>query len=105
MTRWRKKPVEVDAVRFDGFDSCGAAMFENGLNGRPAWVVIALIAQPGEAGAMWPEPDYHPPVLLVGTLEGPLRAEPGDWIVRGTVGELYPVKPEVFRETYERVEA
>jgi hypothetical protein len=37
------------------------------------------------------------------TLEGMHIVCPGDWIIKGIRGEYYPVKPEIFRETYERV--
>ena len=39
--------------------------------------------------------------LIVQTLEGPLRAAPGDWIITGVRGEQYPCKPDVFEKTYE----
>lgn len=38
------------------------------------------------------------------TLEGTMEARPGDWIIRGIRGELYPCKPDVFENTYEIVE-
>lgn len=42
--------------------------------------------------------------LIVQTLEGPLRAAPGDWIITGVNGEQYPCKPDVFEKTYELVD-
>ena len=39
--------------------------------------------------------------LLIPTLEGTMRADVGDWIIRGVQGEFYPCKPEIFKETYE----
>lgn len=36
------------------------------------------------------------------TLEGTMRAEEGDWIIRGVKGELYPCKPDIFEATYSR---
>jgi hypothetical protein len=39
----------------------------------------------------------------VQTLEGPLHASPGDWIITGVRGEQYPCKPDVFEKTYVRV--
>lgn len=42
--------------------------------------------------------------LLIGTLEGAHRAIPGDWIIRGVKGELYPCKPDIFAATYEAAE-
>lgn len=43
--------------------------------------------------------------LLIPTLEGVMEARPGDYIIRGVNGELYPCKPDIFNKTYERVEA
>lgn len=28
-------------------------------------------------------------------------AEPGDWIIMGVKGEVYPCKPDIFTATYE----
>ena len=39
--------------------------------------------------------------MIIQTLEGPLRAAPGDWIITGIRGEQYPCKPDVFEKTYE----
>lgn len=35
------------------------------------------------------------------TLEGKMTANPGDWIIQGVNGELYPCKPDIFEKTYE----
>lgn len=42
--------------------------------------------------------------LIIQTLEGPLKASPGDWIITGIRGEQYPCKPDVFERTYEPVD-
>lgn len=42
--------------------------------------------------------------LYIDTLEGKMKADPGDWIVTGIKGERYPVKPDIFRETYRAVD-
>lgn len=34
-----------------------------------------------------------------------MRAERGDWIIRGIEGEMYPCKPHIFAATYEAVAA
>ena len=41
--------------------------------------------------------------MIVQTLEGPLKASPGDWIITGIRGEKYPCKPDIFARTYEEV--
>ena len=42
--------------------------------------------------------------MMIETLEGPLHASVGDWIITGVRGEKYPCKPDVFEKTYERVD-
>jgi hypothetical protein len=42
--------------------------------------------------------------LIVPTIDGRMLAKEGDWIVRGTHGEVYPVKRHIFEAVYERVE-
>ncbi|CAM4014701.1 hypothetical protein [Geobacillus stearothermophilus] len=41
--------------------------------------------------------------MTIPTLEGTLKANPGDWIITGVNGEQYPCKPEIFEKTYEPV--
>ena len=42
------------------------------------------------------------PFILIPTLEGDMRANMGDWIIKGIKGEVYPCKPDIFEATYER---
>ncbi len=39
--------------------------------------------------------------MIIHTLEGDMKAEPGDWIITGVNGEQYPCKPDIFEKTYE----
>jgi hypothetical protein len=43
------------------------------------------------------------PVIRISTFEGEMTAQPGDWIIKGVKGELYPCKPDIFAATYEPV--
>lgn len=95
--KFRKKPVVIEAVRF-GLQEYG----DNPLTFEhvPAWLAQAI-----DEGAIQPVfrgEDYW--YLTVKTLEGPMTAGPGDWIIRGVEGELYPCKASVFDKTYEAVE-
>jgi hypothetical protein len=38
--------------------------------------------------------------LLIPTLEGEMRADVGDYIIKGIKGEVYPCKPDIFEMTY-----
>jgi hypothetical protein len=42
--------------------------------------------------------------LFIETLEGTMKADFGDYIIRGIKGEVYPCKPDIFEATYELVE-
>lgn len=102
MARYRKKPVEIDAVEFlcihtdeDGFQEVEV----HGVSGSEKWFREALEKGIGEVGGVWV---LHG-TLCVGTLEGTMRADPGDYLIRGIIGELYPCKREIFDKTYDLV--
>lgn len=40
----------------------------------------------------------------ISKLEGTMRAEIGDYIIRGVQGEFYPCKPDIFEKTYEKID-
>lgn len=86
---FRKKPVEVEACRLPTVPhNETAATFEGWAR---AMGLTYSINQADEPGA-----------ILIHTLEGAMRARPGDWIIRGVKGEFYPCKPDIFEETYQR---
>ena len=41
--------------------------------------------------------------VVIKTLEGNMIANPGDYIIKGVKGELYPCKPDIFEQTYEPI--
>lgn len=87
--RFRKKPVEIEAMQFYGDLESARAILEWAHRGGDPMMnaVIRFASEP-----------LH---LIVRTLEGELRAAPGDWIIRGVKGEFYPCKPDIFEATYE----
>lgn len=94
VTRWRKKPVVIEAMQLDGTAEQAMAVCK--------WVhegggrVMALSTNTGA------DLFYD---LSIRTLEGDMRADPGDWIIRGVKGEFYPCKPDVFAASYEPCDA
>ena len=42
--------------------------------------------------------------LPIPTLEGKMVASIGDYVIKGIKGEFYPCKPDIFENTYEKVE-
>lgn len=102
MTKYRKKPVVIDAVRVTAADYNEQAGWD-GLPfvPMPQWVFDAV-----EDGVLVPSvprnTDYAE--WRVTTLEGEHWGTPGDWLIRGVMGELYFCKPDVFEATYVAVE-
>ena len=45
--------------------------------------------------------EYLGEVLIIETLEGTMRAQQGDYIIKGVNGEFYPCKPDIFEKTYD----
>ncbi|OUO77900.1 hypothetical protein B5F53_11840 [Blautia sp. An249] len=87
MARYRTKPCEIEALLFEDSDEsvCSIMEFTNG-NFAPYGTL------------------EHYEYAVVKTLEGNMRAELGDYIIRGLRGEYYPCKPDVFHKKYEAVE-
>ena len=85
MGKYRKKPVVIEAIHFDGSKDSLAE-------------VMAFTKEMGtrEVGAT-------PEGFTIATLEGTMLARPGDWVIKGVKGEFYPCKPDIFEATYEEV--
>ena len=79
MDKFRKKPVVIEAMQYDGHNATAVM----------AWAKLPEISEDFTGG------------IEIKTLEGTMRADPGDWVIRGVKGELYPCKPDIFAATYE----
>ena len=90
--RFRKRPVEIEAVRVDEALRAAVRSWSN----LPGWLIDAYDER---------EVYFLPDGIDIVTLEGTMRASEGDWIIRGVKGELYPCKPDIFEATYEAVDA
>jgi hypothetical protein len=91
MPKFRKKPVVIEAIQFT--DEMAKSM---------------LIDKAAGPFGLRASGDYHPgnreiyrAWIVILTLEGNMRAEIGDWIIKGVSGELYPCKPDIFEATYD----
>ena len=89
--RYRKRPVVIEAVQFDGATSS--------LSAIERWMRGGEYVKPAIATR-----DIRPMTMTIHTLEDPVTASPGDYIIKGVQGEFYPCKPDIFEATYERVE-
>ena len=84
--RFRKKPVEIEAVKFDGWNWAECYQFMS------------------DEVLVFPEVFKEREYIKIDTLEGTMTASRGHWIIKGVNGEFYPCKPDIFEKTYELVE-
>lgn len=84
MAKYRKKPVVIDAILWNGeltaLDELGST--------------ISTVGQ-----------RLGDKTLQIETLEGEMTAIIGDYVIKGIKGELYPCKPDIFETTYEAAES
>ena len=83
-TLYRKKPVSVYAVQIPP-------------EGEESEDFVSFFGKDDEIES---NPDGS---VNVHTLEGVMMGRPGDWIIRGVSGEIYPCKAAIFEATYESV--
>lgn len=84
MPQFTKKPVTIEAIQFtqENREALNKWLDNNDANNM--------------TGFGW-EGDSR---LVIRTLEGDMRADLGDWIIKGISGEFYPCKPDIFEKTY-----
>lgn len=96
MTRYRKKPIEVDAICFTGGNFVAIRTWQNNFGDDPCFWSVAIdspLIQQGIYAEVWDK--------LHATWVG---VKPNDWIIRGIQGEYYPCDGDVFVNTYDPVE-
>lgn len=100
MSKFRKKPVVIDAMQWTGANVQELTNFLAGFK-----VHVAPPNGEAECRTCIARFDYtvSPATVIIPTLEGDHTASAGDWIIRGIKGEFYPCKPDIFEMTYEPV--
>jgi len=83
--KYRKKPVVIDAWRFRNQKECFDNLKKQG-------VPIKYDYQ------------HSPNNCFIETLEGNMYISDNDWIIKGVKNEYYPCKPDIFEQTYEKVD-
>ena len=89
--KFRKKPVVIEAIQ----------LVVDLVGWEPNIAEILDFTGSAYLSGKWVGEDFE---VEIRTLEGVMTAHFGDWIIRGVAGEVYPCKPEIFRQTYEPVE-
>ena len=107
MPMYRKRPVEVEAQQLstpmaakDVVDWCGGEVVLMCRNSQyPEWTLFDDLYVENQLLTF--EFAYG---IRIDTLEGSMFANLGDYIIKGVQGEFYPCRPDIFEQTYERVD-
>lgn len=78
--RYKTRPCEIEAIQWTGKN------------------IIELLDW-GQGKILWNDVDD----LFIDTLEGRMKANINDYIIKGLRGEFYPCKPDVFEKKYEKI--
>lgn len=93
--QYRKKPVVIEAIRWNGANEQEIRTFVGNPN-------LKVSRPPSQF-------EYNEDLqdsminILIPTLEGEMRADRNDYIIKGIKGEFYPCKPDIFEMTYEKM--
>lgn len=87
---FRKRPVVIQAMGFTTNNEIGSPTMD---------AIVNWCNQGSDEWRAW----HNGTDIFIRTLEGVMRAEVGDWIIKGVAGEFYPCKPDIFAATYEPV--
>ena len=103
MAKYRKKPIEIEAIQYKVVEEIpckyGVAKKTN-INEISQFMKVNSLREvttPNDT----PEGETFLPIY---TLEGIMKASIGDYIIKGIQGEYYPCKPNIFEQTYELIE-
>lgn len=80
MAKYKTKPCEIEAIQWTG----------KNIIEQLDW---------GQGKILWNDVDD----LFIDTLEGRMKANINDYIIKGLRGEFYPCKPDVFEKKYEKI--
>lgn len=89
MPKSRKKLEIIKALVFTD-EPARLIEFSKFINGKTDWLKISY-------------EDRKNPQMTIDNSKGAMQASIGDYVVKGSNGEFYPVKADVFKETYEQV--
>ena len=78
--KFRKRPVTIEAMQI--------------TNGESVLSIAEWIDSPQTGYST------NPPTVWIETLEGRMEGSIGDWVIKGTEGEFYPCKPDIFNKIY-----
>lgn len=87
MPSYVKKPCVIEAVQWLGDPNQEIT--------KDDWLVAAVCAKTVQV---------ENERLKIETLEGTMYADKGDYIIKSVAGEIYPCKPDIFKQTYNKLD-
>lgn len=93
MNRYVKKPIAIEAVKWKGFNNDEIKDFAGDS------VKIEVIREGDADNGIPPSVDCS-----IETLEGVMKANVGDYIIKGVNGEFYPCEQDIFEKTYDKAD-
>lgn len=81
MAKYVKKPIPITAIQWTGENHIELAEFTNGK-------------------CLFPVCES---TIVIPTLEGNMKSNAGDYIIRGVDGEFYPCRQDIFLKTYKKI--
>lgn len=93
INKYRKKPVEVEAIKFD------EQKYREGHSDYDKMPIQdrCMLSE------LWCYKKASDGRYYIDTLEGDMTVRDGDYIIKGVQGEFYPCKPDIFEQTYDKV--
>lgn len=90
MTKYRKKPVVIEAFKFY-------------VDGMPDWFMDKVSSNDVILyNCNYNQYEIDEAYCEINTLEGLMVGRGGDYIIKGVQGEIYPCKSDIFELTYEK---
>ena len=90
MAKYRKLPVEVEAIQF----------IENEFHDNPENYKGYPIVDKANYSEVWHNKKALDGRYHIKTLEGNMAVRNGEYVIKGVRGECYPCKPDIFKQTY-----
>ncbi len=89
--KFRKKPIVIETMVFET---------NNEVESPNMDAIVNWMNQGKDKMQAW----HNGTNIFISTLEGEMRADVGDYIIRGIKGEFYPCKPDIFNNSYDPYE-
>ena len=92
---YKKKPLTIQAIQFD---ENNGQYIEDWINSQSEGAASFHISAASTIGS-----EFVTRLIFITTLGGEMRADIGDFIIRGIKGEFYPCKPHIFQASYTKL--